>query len=150
MTGRDEWLGPWMVARQEGAEWVPGSGHTIGLLDTDGLPIAVVAFDQYNQANINMHVAAVPGKRWLRKEYLWYCFHYPFIELGVKRITGIVASTNHAARKFDEHLGFTLEATLKDAHPDGDLLIYCMRKEQCRWLNLKDRTHGQAESSSTT
>ncbi len=149
MTGADEWLGPWMAERQD-AQWTPGAGHIIGLLDDQNEPLCVVMFDQYNKANINMHLAAVPGKRWLNREFLWYCFYYPFCQLGVKRITGLVPASNLQARKFDEHLGFTLEATLKDAHPDGDLLVYCMTKEQCRWLTLKDTRHGKAISSTTT
>jgi RimJ/RimL family protein N-acetyltransferase len=59
------------------------------------------------------------------------------VQLGVKRITGIVAESNLAARKFDEHIGFVLETRLKDAHPQGDLLIYVMTPDQCRWLALK-------------
>lgn len=149
VMGQNDRLGPWMVARQQYAEWIPGSGQTIGLLSDDDEPIAVAAFDQYNEANINIHIAAVPGKRWATPNFLWYCFYYPFIQLGVKRVTGIVASTNLAARRFDEHIGFTLEATLKDAHPDGDLLVYCMTKDQCRWLNYKDRSHVKTESPSS-
>lgn len=150
VIGENEWLGPWMTTRQDGAVWVPGAGHTIGLIDDNNQPIAVVYFDNYNEANVNMHIAAEPGKRWLTREFLWYCFFYPFEQLKVKRITGLVASNNAAARKFDEHIGFTLEATLKDAHPGGDLLVYCMRREQCRWLTLKDTRNGKAETSSST
>jgi len=139
-----------MTERQDGAVWTPGAGSTIGLIDDDGQPMAVACFDNYNEANINMHIAAVPGKRWLTREFLWYCFFYPFEQLKVKRITGIVASNNAAARRFDEHLGFTLEATLKDAHPGGDLLVYCMTREQCRWLTLKEPRNVKAETTTST
>lgn len=149
ITGQNDRLGTWLCERQDYAEWVPGRGQAIGLETAEGELIAVVLFDDYNKANINMHVAAVPGSRWLTREFLWYCFHYPFIELGCKRITGLVAETNYAARKFDEHLGFTLEATLKDAHPDGDLLLYVMTKQDCKWIHLKDKRHGKKESPST-
>lgn len=151
VTGQDEWLGPWMTARQDGATWVPGAGHTIGLIDDKTQqPLCVVLYDNFNQANVNMHLAAVPGKRWLNREFLWYCFYYPFMQLGVKRVTGIVAASNLEARKFDENLGFTLEATLEDAHPDGDLLIYKMTREQCRWLHLKEPKHGKEQRTTPT
>lgn len=110
---------------------------SIGLEEENNL-IAGVVFDYYNKASICMHVAALPNKRWMTKEYLWYCFYYPFIELGVRRITGLVPESNMQARKFDEHLGFKLETRLKDAHPDGDVLVYCMKKEDCRFLRIKD------------
>jgi hypothetical protein len=36
-------------------------------------------------------------------------------------------------------LGFTLETRLKDAAPSGDMLVYVMRREDCKWLNLRRR-----------
>lgn len=137
------------MCERQGVSWL-GVGECIGLLDDSDAILAVVCFDEYNKANVNMHVASVPGKRWLNREFLWYCFFYPFEQLKVKRITGLVAFSNMEARRFDENLGFTLEATLKDAHPDGDLLVYCMTKAQCRWLTLKDTPHGQERRSTTT
>lgn len=150
ISGNEEFLGPWLAEKQ-GITWVPGSGVTLGLIADSGEILAVVAFDEYNGANLGMHVAAVPGSHWLNREFLWYSFFYPFEQLRCKRITTVVASCNSQVRRFMENLGFTLEATLKDAHPEGDLLIYVMFKAQCRWIkHLKDRNHGKAESSSTT
>jgi len=112
------------------------SYQAIGL-EEDGELIAGVLFDNYNGASICMHVAALPGKRWLTREFLWYCFYYPFMELKVKRVTGLVPESNLVARRFDEHLGFELEARLKDAAPDGDVLVYRMFKDDCRFLEKK-------------
>lgn len=105
-------------------------------LEEDGELIAGVVYDNYNGASICMHVAAIPGRRWMTREYLWFTFYYPFVQLGVKRITGLVPESNMTARKFDEHLGFELEAILRYAHPDGDMLVYRMFKEQCRFLDI--------------
>lgn len=142
IIGRDSIVGPWVCARG-GGTWTPGRGATVGLADLEHGLLAGVLFEDFNGANIVMHVAAVPGRRWLCREFLWFCFHYPFNQLGCRTVTGIVPSSNIEARKFDEHLGFTLKATLEDAHPEGDLLIYTMKKQDCRWLNLKrNRNHG--------
>jgi RimJ/RimL family protein N-acetyltransferase len=105
-------------------------------LEEDGELIAGVVFNDFNEVSICMHVAATEGKRWMTREYLWLCFHYPFEQLKVRRITGVVEEGNHAARKFDEHLGFVLEASLKDAGKTGDLLVYRMFKEDCRFLRI--------------
>lgn len=148
LTGCDDWFGPWFADKQ-GIEYLPNAMQYIGLFG-DGQILSVCAFDNFNGANINMHIASVPGKRWLTREYLWYCFFYPFEQLKVRRVTGLVAASNLQARKFDENLGFTLEATLKDAHPDGDLLVYKMTADQCRWLTLKDTNNGKVQSSTTT
>jgi hypothetical protein len=101
--------------------------------------LAGIWFESFNGANMMMHVSALPQSRWMNKEVLWYTFYYPFIECGCKRVTGLVEETNAAAREFDERIGFHLEAKLKDAAPGGDLLVYVMFRDECRWLGLRDR-----------
>jgi RimJ/RimL family protein N-acetyltransferase len=119
------------------------AGRGIGVVDMaadgSGELIAGIWFESFNGANINMHVAAKPGARWMNKEVLWYAFYYPFVECNVRRITGLVAASNIHAQKFDEKIGFKLEARLKDAAPDGDMLVYVMFREDCRWLKLRER-----------
>lgn len=107
-------------------------------LEEDGELIAGVLYEGFNGNNIWMHVAAVPGKRWMTREYLRYCFYYPFVECGVQRISGYVNASNTEARRFDEHLGFRQEARLSGAAPDGgDVIIYVMWREECRYVNTK-------------
>lgn len=104
-------------------------------LEQDGRLVAGVKFDDWNGASVCMHVAAAPGAQWMTRAYLNACFDYPFNQLGVRKILGVVRSTNAAARRFDEHLGFELEATIAGAAPGGDLLIYSMTRDRCRFLN---------------
>ena len=110
-------------------------GAAVGIgLEQDNSLIAGVVFNDYNGANICMHVASDNSKRWMTKEYLWFVFYYAFEQAKVKRITGLVPESNYEAIKFDTHIGFSEETRLKDAHPDGDLIVFVMRKESCRWL----------------
>ena len=104
-------------------------------LEKDGELIAGVKFDNWNGASICMHVAAI-GKHWMTREYLRYCFQYPFAEVKASKILGLVAESNMDARRFDEHLGFVLEYSIPKAHPDGALLIYSMTPDQCRFLEI--------------
>jgi RimJ/RimL family protein N-acetyltransferase len=101
----------------------------------DGVLIGGVVFDDFNGANVLMHVAGEGP--WVTKQLLYTVFNFAFNTLNVKRITGLVSSKAKHVQKFDEHVGFWLESTLKDAHPDGDLLVYCMRRQDCRWLNMR-------------
>lgn len=104
-------------------------------LERDGELVAGVVYEGYNQHNVWMHVAAVPGRSWLNRNFLRYCFEYPFNELGCSRVSGYVEASNLDARRFDEHLGFKQEAVLKDAASDGgDVILYVMRREDCRFL----------------
>src|SRR3990167_8853731 len=104
--------------REHSREFSSNEGEGLGWHDGRQL-IAGVAYTDYNDANLCMHVVAVSGKRWMRREFLWACFDYPFNHCKVERVTGIVAEGNLEAQKFDEHLGFELETTLERAHPTG-------------------------------
>ena len=132
-------VGPW-TAERLGADWVPGAVACIGLLEVgaDGSEqlIAGVLFSDYNRASIQMHVAAEPGARWLTKAYLGFCFQYAFNQAKVNKVLGYVGSQNKVAQRFDEHIGFQLETSIQEAHPDGTLLIYSMTRAQCRWLDI--------------
>jgi hypothetical protein len=86
-----------------------------------------------------MHVAAVPGARWMTREFLWVCFDYPFNQLRVNKILGLVDSTNVPAQRFDQNLGFVLEHSIKDAGKVGDLLVYSMTRQQCRFLEMGEK-----------
>lgn len=138
----EENLAPFMEALCDSG---PGSfqkGRGFAMVDEDesGLTMEILAgvwFEGFNGKNVNMHVAAVPGKRWMTRTYLWLVFHYAFEQLGAARITGLVDESNLAARRFDEHIGFTLEARLRNASHGGDLLVYVMHREDCRWLGLR-------------
>jgi len=103
-------------------------------LERDGEIAAAVIFNLYSGADVAMHVAAVPGRRWLVREYIKACFGYPFLQLGVRRISGFVPAKNLEARRFDEHLGFKYEGIMRHALPDDDVIVYGMIREHCRWL----------------
>lgn len=121
---------------------VPGLSRCDGMtgigLRKDGELVAGVIYEGFNGRNVWMHVGAIPGRSWLSRAYLTVCFAYPFMQLGVERVSGYVYASNHDACRFDEHLGFKEEARLKGAAPDGgDVIIYVMWKEGCRYVDSK-------------
>lgn len=145
LTGQDDLFGPWMMKRLN-SEWFPGKGFTIGLWEDGKGPVASCLYEGSNGASILLHIAAV-DKRWMNREYLWFVFYYPFEQLGLTKIISPIEEDNKDCIKFVEHIGFVLEATLKDAAPKGNLLIYTMKKDQCKWLNLRNSYRGQTQST---
>ncbi len=127
-----ERLGPW-VAERTGGTYYPGSGQAIGL-ERNGNLVAAVLYDNCTGRSVQMHVASDRTSRWMTREYLGVCFDYPFNQLRVNKIIGLVDSTNHEAIRFDENIGFHLEHVITDAGQKGDLLIYSMTRQQCRWI----------------
>lgn len=131
-----ERIGQWVCARV-GGRFDPSMATAIGL-EKDGVLVAGVMFDNFNGRSISMHVAG-EGGHWMTREYARACFGYAFNQLKVNKVIGLVDSSNQAARRYDEHLGFQLEATITGAGKVGDMLIFSMTPEQCRWIG---RQHG--------
>lgn len=105
---------------------------TLSLWDDCVIQCAVI-YECYSPRNINMHVAAIEGKAWLNRKFLWAAFDYPFNQLKVERVTGLVPDSNEAAKRFDEHLGFKREGVMRGAADDGsDLIVYGMLRSECR------------------
>lgn len=121
------------VADRTGGNYYAGSGSSIGLA-RDGEIVAGVLYDNFTGRAVQMHVASDGSRKWMNREYLRACFDYPFRQLGVNKVIGIVDSTNTDALRFDHHLGFVTEAVIKDAGKHGDLHILSMTRQQCRFL----------------
>lgn len=132
VVGQSDRIGQW-AAQQLGLQWNPTRGEAIGL-ERDGELIAAVLVEDHNGPNCIMHVAAKENTRWCYPAFVRFCFLYVFEQLGCIRVTGLVDEANAAARRLDEHLGFELEATLKGAAPGGDLLVFVLWKDKCRWI----------------
>ena len=137
--GQDSRICEWVGARVDETDF--GDGAVALGVEEDGKVLAGVVFNLYNGPSICMHVAAVPDKRWMTREFLWRVFAYPFIQLDCRRVTGLVRVDNYEAQRFDEHIGFRREGLLRQAAADGtDMILYGMLKEECRWLGVKHGT----------
>lgn len=127
-----QWVVDW-VAQQTNDYGTFGKAQGLGWVSGDELRAGVVYCD-WNRVNVSCHIASDRTRRWATRTFLWAIFDYPFRQLGVKRMTVCIGEGNSDSRRFVEHLGFRLEATLQDAHPSGDLLVYVLRKEWCKWV----------------
>lgn len=124
------------------AEWVCtqlDAHHDIAMAEgigwaKNGNIVAGVLFDNYNGASINAHIAVVPGER-ISPTLVAAWLDYPFRQLGLKRITCLIAEENLPSRRFAEHLGAKQEVVLTDALPSGNLVIYGLLKADAKkWL----------------
>lgn len=129
----------WVSDRALGRVLPPSIVTSIGVI-RDGMIVGGVIFQDYTgrDGSVKIHVASI-DKRWITPDMLWVTFDYPFNQLGVRKLIGEVPSYNHMAIKFDEKVGFKKIATIEGVFPNGDLLVYEMKREDCRWLNLKPR-----------
>lgn len=105
---------------------------------------AVTVFDGFSQCDCNMHIASDGTGNWLTKEFLCRSFAYPFIQLGLRRVTGLVPAKNENAVRFDIHLGFEYEGKCRNALPDDDIIVLGMLREDCRFLPSQYRSTDHA------
>ena len=100
-------------------------------LKRDGKIVAAAIFRHFFWPDIEIHFA-INGLA--TEEYTREVFKYPFIEAGALHITAPIPASNHKCIRLAEHLGFVQEGIKRNAHKDGDLLLYGMTKEECQWL----------------
>jgi hypothetical protein len=94
----------------------------------------VVGYTGFVGKTCQMHVVNLVTRRAPRK-LLWAAFDYPFNQLHLQTVLGIVNSKNEQAMKFDRHLGFKELLRLEGQHENGgDLVVFAMDKDECRWI----------------
>lgn len=114
----------------------------IGLVDGEEVK-GVIVYEGFTASNCNMHVASDLSGHWITRELLFTAFAYPFIQCGLRRVTGLVPSKNTRALDFDLKLGFTPEGKMRHFLPDGDdMIILGMLREDCPFIS-KEARHGR-------
>lgn len=108
----------------------------VGNVDKDGKILGVVGFDGWNGASCQMHAAGEGN--WVNKALIRATFDYVFKVAGLNVVLGIVPSGNDRALRFNKHVGFVEVARISGGHPDGELVIMELRRENCRFLRKEN------------
>lgn len=108
-------------------------------VEKDGVLIAGVVFGDYvENTRCSIHCAG-EGKKWLSREFLFVVFDYAFRQLKCKVVVNPVNSENTSSVKFTSHLGFEEKCRIKGGSPAGDLIVFAMHRDKCRWLKRKTK-----------
>lgn len=138
--GADREVARWVAAQIPGYRPAPNA-RSLGVIK-DGQLVAGVVFENYNGVNVEGSIAALPKAGWATKSTMFSIFHYPFVTLGVRAITILVASSNLASLNLVTKMGFEPEALVKFAAQDGShLVVMKMWRERCKWI----KDHGKAQ-----
>ena len=137
---------PW-VAKRALLSWSEDT-KSIGLMRDDGTLAAGVVYNGFMGGCCQMHVA-IDGR--ITRDFLCACFSYPFEQLGLESVIGLVPSGNVDALKFDHHLGFNTKTRIKHGARGGeDLLILELQKKYCRFLGEKYGRRRKSEQTTNT
>ena len=121
----------------------PAIDTVISKVTPEGNLMGGVIYDGFTGGCIFMHQAGF-HPHWLSGNMIWLVFDYPFNQLGVNKVAGTINSNNKELLDFNRRLGFKEEARIKDAYPDGDLLVLTMERSMCRWLKIKPKIYKDA------
>jgi len=127
-----------MIAHRAGTGFDPNLDKVISRVDADGKLLGGIVYTEFTGRTVRMHMAGA-HRRWATLELIWLAFDYPFNQLQVERVLATVPSTNAEALKIDRQLGFKDIAVIPDAVPFGDLIVLSMMRNECRWLNFRQR-----------
>lgn len=143
IADQKERVGEWVLERVgQGSKWV--DYEAVGI-EKDGELIAGVVFDNYVKDTRCMVHCAGDGKRWLSREFLFVVFDYVFRQLNCRVAISPVNSENIASVTFISHIGFDEKCRIEKGSPGGDLVVFTLYREKCRWLKykMKGSRHGQ-------
>lgn len=126
----------------------PAVDVVISNVTQEGNVLGGVIYDGYTEGCIFMHQAAF-NKYWLGGNMLWLVFDYPFNQLKVNKVAGTIPSYREDLIAFNQKLGFKEEARIRDAYPDGDLIVMTMPREACRWLKIKPKEYPLKKEAQT-
>ena len=136
----DHAAGHWTAQKVDGGYFQERS-RSIGL-KKNGEFVAGVIYENWHGRSITCHIA-VTGR--MTPAYLFAIFDYPFNVCKVGKIIVPVSSANLTSIRFVEKMGFQEEARINNAMPDGDMVIFTMPKERCKYL---ENRYGKKCSSS--
>ena len=130
----------WAAAHYHDAA-VEDDSHTLGL-EYDNKLICVVLYNGFTRHSCSMHIVTDGLKRWADRRFLAAAFGYPFIQLGLNRVTAFVPAKNTAALMLDMRLGFQPEGRMLEALGGDDLIVLGMLRRHCKWIDERYR-HGR-------
>ena len=129
--GEDERVGAWVV---EHIGYALGGGPYAAIgLERSELVGGVVYTNYSGGGSIAANIAGI-GRGWITRPFIRAAFAYPFIQLGVRRLSVYVAQNNRVSQDFVQRLGFQLESIMERAMETDNVLVYRMFSEDCKWL----------------
>ena len=126
--------------QKELRNWLSKVGNDVYPQDTmcigqekDGELIAVVGYNSFLPKSCQIHVAST-DVYWLSKKLLFAIFDYPFNKLKVEVIIAPIVKDNVKSLNLCRKLGFEQVADIPYGHPNGDLIVVTMKRNQCKWI----------------
>src|SRR5262245_14997705 len=125
-----------IVAKAAGLGYDPDVDFCISRVNPELL--GGVIYTNYTHRTVQMHQAGF-APRWATPEFMWVIYDFPFNYLKVEKVIGTVPSTNARALDITFKMGFQHVTSIPGVVVGGDMEIFMMSRQECRWLDLRGR-----------
>lgn len=106
----------------------------IAVVDGAGRICAMAAYDAITRGSCEMHFALDTPHA--GRALLGAAFDYPFKDLGLCVLLGMIPADNTKSLRLAQHLGFRETYRVRSGWTESvDLVIHEMRRDECRWLS---------------
>lgn len=122
-------VGRWVATRIQGG-FDETRAVAIGLKKDDEL-VAGVIYENWNHQSIWCHMV-IEGR--MTPSFLAAIFDYAYNVAQVEKVILPVGSDNEESMKLVLNMGFLEEARIKEGRPEGDIVLYTMKRTDCRFL----------------
>lgn len=126
------------IAAAAGFAFNPGVDQCLARATSKGKLVGGAVYRDFTRASIHVHIAGF-APRWASPALLWAGFHYPFSQLQVTKVFATVPDFNTECLEIVRKMGFKYETRIPEMFVDGDMLVYSMKREDCRYLGWTPR-----------
>ena len=132
---------------EEHIQWILGKvnchrvegGKGISAVSDTGKLLCCCLMDSWTEGSVQVHIAIDSPIGLRNYTFIREVFNYIFVTHGRRTALGFVSSDNKKAMVFDKRLGFKELARIKDGARHGiDTVILELRREECKWINMKE------------
>lgn len=109
----------------------------ITCLANDGRILAAVVYDNITRYDAQMSVASDGSRHWICRGFLHDVFRYPFLQVGLQRLTVVASEDNGSALEMNLRLGFQCEGRLRRYFGETDGIVLGMLRSECRYLGVR-------------
>lgn len=127
------------IAAASRVQFVPTLHHCVARYSASDKLLGGVLYTDYWGGSVMMHFAGF-APNWASRGLIWLAFDYPFRQLGVRKVFGMIPEWNLRSRNTALHLGFKIEYLAEDVfnmdNGVNGMYLISMRREACKWLDM--------------
>lgn len=128
-----------LLAKAATIQFVPTLHHCIARYSEGDKLMGGTLYTDYWGGSVGCHFAGF-APNWINRELLWLGFDYPFNQLKVKKLFGLIPEWNVTSRNTALRLGFKIEylaaGVFDFEHGVNGMYLMSMPREDCRWLKM--------------